>query len=80
MFGSLAAAIGRIAVQHADYAALYPYIIRLVLQNKKRLIYFTDIQKQEQMKKTMIIPFYFLLWHLVRPGTGTGNTESERMP
>jgi len=68
MFGSTGGSYhGRIAVQHTDYAALYPYIICLVLQNKKRLIYFTDIQKQEQMKKTMIIPFYFLLWHLVAP-------------
>ncbi len=43
-------------------------IIRLVLQNKKRSIYFTDIQNQEQMKKTIIIPLSrFLLWHLVAP-------------
>jgi hypothetical protein len=34
-------------VQHTDHAALYPYIICLVLQDKKQLIHFTDIQNRE---------------------------------
>lgn len=38
---------GRIAMQHTDHAALYPYIICLVLQDKKQLIHFTDIQNRE---------------------------------
>lgn len=47
MFGCGGSYHGWIAVQHTDHAALYPYIICLVLQDKKQLIHFTDIQNRE---------------------------------